>query len=192
LCAQRQDGNWPPAIGDAARGGHWTRRDGVHDPGHQRHGRNLSCDMAARFDALRDDHVHVGRCCPARVLDASHLAKHFYPGGVGPLHIGTRIAPEQAQHRDLLFEADGQEIIHGKVQEQVHPKRAVGELAHPADLVAESWRRAQLRLQDAEAAGVAYGRDEIRPADVGTHGRRDDRVRNAELAAKAGLHREIG
>ena len=112
--------------------------------------------MAARFDTLRDDHVHVGRCRPARILGVSHLAEHCCSGGVGPLDIGTRIAPEQAQHRDLLFEADGEEIIHRKVQEQVHPERAVGELAHPADLVAESWRRAQLRLQDAEAARVAY------------------------------------
>ena len=148
--------------------------------------------MAARFDALRDDHVHVGRCRPARILDVAHLAEHCCSGGVGPLDIRTRIAPEQAQHRDLLFEADGEEIIHRKVQEQVDTERAVGELAHPADLVAESWRCAQLRLQDAEATRVAYRRDEIRPADVGTHGRRDDRVRNAELAAKTGLHREIG
>jgi hypothetical protein len=54
------------------------------------------------------------------------------------------------------------------------------------------WRCAKLRLQHAEAAGVAYGRDEIGPGDVGTHGRRDDRVRNAQLAAQSGLHGEIG
>jgi hypothetical protein len=74
------------------------------------------------------------------------------------------------------------------VEKQVHRERLGGERPHAADFLTDDRRRTKLCLQDAEAAGVAHRRDEIRATQVRSHRRGDDGVFNPQHMAKIGFH----
>lgn len=79
-------------------------------------------------------------------------------------------------------------VLDGEVEDQVHPERLVGKRPHAANLLAEDWRRAELCLQDAEAACVAHRRDEIGAGQIGPHRRGDDRMFDPQHVAERGFH----
>jgi hypothetical protein len=64
----------------------------------------------------------------------------------------------------------------------------VGKLPYPANLLTEERRRAELGLQNAETAGVAHRRNELRAGQVGPHRRGDDWVFDSQLVAERGFH----
>ena len=188
LRPQRQDGNHAAGIGDAAGGDDRPRGDGIHDPRDQGQGGDFSGHVAARLDALRDDDVHAGGRRPSGLRDRADLMEDLHARGVGTPHVRRRIAPEEREDGHALFQADGDLILDGEVEEQVHAERLGGERPHAADLLAEDRRRAELCLQDAEAAGVAHRRDEFGAGQVGPHRRGDDRVFDPQHVAESGFH----
>ncbi len=103
-------------------------------------------------------------------------------------HVRRRITPEEGEDGHPLFQADGDLILDGKVEKQVHPERLGGERPHAADLLAENRRRTKLCLQDAEAASVAHRGDELRAGQVRPHWSGDDRVLDPQQVAETGSH----
>src|SRR5262245_48881203 len=104
------------------------------------------------------------------------------------LHVRRRITPEEGEDGYSFFQADSNLILDGKVEEQVHPERFGGERPHAADLLAKTLRRVELSLQDAEAAGIAHRRDEIRARQVRPHRCRENRMFDAQCVAQRGFH----
>jgi hypothetical protein len=102
--------------------------------------------VAARLDALRDDDVHPRGHRPAGVRDRAHLMEDFHPGRVGAPDVRRRIAPKEREDGHPLVQADGDLVLDGEVEEQIHPERLGGERPHAADLLAEDRRRAELCL----------------------------------------------
>jgi hypothetical protein len=70
----------------------------------------------------------------------------LHAGRVGAPNVRRRIAPEEGENGHPLVQADGDLVLDGKVQEQVHPERLGGERPHAANLLAEDRRRAELCL----------------------------------------------
>jgi hypothetical protein len=53
-------------------------------------------------------------------------------GGMGTLHVRRRIAPEERQDGDALFQANGHMIRDGEVEDEIHTERLVGQFADAA------------------------------------------------------------
>ena len=113
---------------------------------------------------------------PAGICDRADLVENLHARRVGTPRVRRRITPEQGEDGHPLFQADGDLILDGEVEWQIHPERPGGERPHAADLLAENRRRAELCLKNAEAAGVAHRRDEVRAGQVRSHRRGDDGV----------------
>jgi hypothetical protein len=145
--------------------------------------------VAAHLDALRDDDIHARGRRPAGLGDRADLMEDFHARRVRAPHVRRRITPEEGEDGHPLFEADGDVILDGEVEQQVHPERLGGERPHAPDLLAENRRRAKLRLQNAEAAGVAHRGDELRAGQIGSHWRGDDRMLDPEQIAEIGFHK---
>ena len=125
--------------------------------------------MAARLDALGDNHVHAS---PGGLLggdDRAYLMANLTPDSVHTGNVGGRVAPEERHHRHPFFDTDGYPLFAREMQEEVHPKRLVGQLSHAADCLTQQRRRVQLRLHDPQAAPVADGGHQFRATHVGTH-----------------------
>ena len=73
--------------------------------------------MAARLSSLRDDDVHAGGRRPLGVRDGPYLMHDLRAHGMGALHVRCRIAPEERQDRNALFQADGHMVLDGKVED---------------------------------------------------------------------------
>ena len=170
LRAQSQDGNHASAIINPAGRGDWPRGDCVHDSGDQSQGGDFPRHMAARLDTLRDNDVNSGGRRPLGVHDGPHLMEDLRAHGMGALHIRRRIAPEEREDRNPLFQTDGHMVLDGEVEDEIDTERPVGKLADAANDLTKEWRRAKLCLQDAEAARVAHRRDELRTGQVGPIG----------------------
>ena len=107
---------------------------------------------------------------------------------VRTLHIWRRIAPEEGKHGHPLVQADGNLVLDGEVEQQVHPERPGGECPHAADLFAEDRWRAELGLQDAKTAGITHSGDELRARDVRTHWSGNDWVLDSQCMTESGFH----
>src|SRR5262249_41656578 len=98
------------------------------------------------------------------------------------------ITPEEGEDGHPLIQTDVDLIFDGEVEKHVHPERLGGERSHPADLLTKGRRRAKLRLQDAEAASVAYRGDKLRSGEVGSHWSSDDGVLDPQQLAEISSH----
>src|SRR5262245_58681553 len=106
-------------------------------------------------------------------------------------HVRRGVAPEERQDGDALLQTDGNVVLDGEVQDQVHAERPVGQRPDPADFLTEERRGAQLGLQDAEAAGVAHRRDEVRAGQVRSHRRGDDGVLDPQHVTEIRFHEHL-
>src|SRR6516164_8934651 len=70
------------------------------------------------------------------------------------------------------------------MQNEVHAKGPTRERAKMANLLPQHWRRAELRLENAESTRVARGGHELGTSEIGPHGRDHDRSRNPKPFAK--------
>ena len=70
------------------------------------------------------------------------------------------------------------------MQNEVHAKGPTRERAKMANLLPQHWRRAELRLENAESTRVAHGSYEFGTREIGPHGRDHDRSRNPKPFAK--------
>ena len=70
------------------------------------------------------------------------------------------------------------------MQEEVYPKRLVGQLPHAADCLAQQRRRMPLRLHDPQAARVTDGGHQLWATHVGTHGGAEDRKLDIQEVTK--------
>jgi hypothetical protein len=104
--------------------------------------------------------------------------------------LGMKRSTLQEKTRNLPA-PDGHVVLDGEVQDQVHAERPVRQRPDSADFLAKERRRAQLGLQDADAAGVAHRRDEVRPSQVWSHRRSDDGVFNPQHAAEIRSHEHL-
>src|SRR5262245_59611804 len=118
--------------------------------------------MAARLDSLRDDDVHARRRRSLSVGYGPDLMEDLYARGVSARHVRCRITPKQRKDGDALLQTNDHLVVDREVQKQIHTDRLVGQCPNPMDLLAEELRRAELRLQDTEAACVAHRGDQLR------------------------------
>jgi hypothetical protein len=65
-----------------------------------------------------------------------------------------------------------------EMEHKVHAKGPGGKCANVTDLFPEGGRTAKLRLEDAEAARIAYSSDEFRSRKIRSHGGDHDRSVN--------------
>jgi hypothetical protein len=112
----------------------------------------------------------------------------FHSSGVGSRDVGRRIAPEEREDWDALLQTDGYVVLDGEVQDQVHAERPFRQRSDSPNFLTKERRRQQLGLQDAEAAGVAHGGDELRAGQVGPHRRGEDWVFNPQHVTKIRFH----
>jgi hypothetical protein len=61
------------------------------------------------------------------------------------------------------------------MEDKVDAKGSGCQPAKITDLLPERGRRAELRLKDAESAGIAYGGNEFGSREIRSHGSNDDR-----------------
>src|SRR5262249_58274097 len=83
----------------------------VHARWYQGHGRDFSSHMAARLDALGDNHIHPS---PGGLLGGRgrpYLMKNLPTHGVHTVNIGGRVAPEERQHRHSLIDTDSHTLF---------------------------------------------------------------------------------
>jgi hypothetical protein len=126
--------------------------DRVHDPWHQRHGRDFSGHVASRLDALGDNHIHAS---PGGLVGGGgrpYLMAHLPAYSVHTGDVGGRVAPEERHHRHSLFDTDGHCLFAREMEEEVYPKRLVGQLPHTADCLAQQQRWMELSLHDLRSA----------------------------------------
>jgi hypothetical protein len=72
-----------------------------------------------------------------------------------------------------------------KMEDEVHPKGFGCKRAEITNLLLQQERRAQLRLQNPESAGVAYSGYELRSCEIRSHGRDHNRRVDAKPLTKA-------
>jgi hypothetical protein len=82
-------------------------------------------------------------------------------------------------------------VFDREVQEQVHAKRLGGQRPDAADFLTEACRRAELGLQDAEAASIAHGCDEFGAAEIRPHRRCEDWMLDPQRVAQSSFHEHL-
>ena len=135
LRTEGQHGGKGPPVPDATGGDDRHRPHRVHDGGHQRHGGDLTPDVAAGLPALGHDHVDAGVGRSARFLGAADGVQVQRTGSMDALGHSGRVAPERRDDLHALVQACGQQIVDREVQHEVHPEGPVGELPDPTDPV---------------------------------------------------------
>jgi len=123
-----------------------------------------------------------------RVRDGPDLMEDLHACAMGALHVRRRIAPEEREDGNALFQTDRHVVLDGEVEEEIHAERLVGKLTDAANDLTEERRRAKLCLQDAKAARVAHRSDEFRASQVRPHRGGDDRVFDSQHVAERGFH----
>src|SRR5215213_9478112 len=101
--------------------------------------------------------------------------------------VGIAGAGGDEAHALVHHELDDALVAHEQLGD-VHAERLVGEIAHLADLLADSREVARRRLDDAEAAGLRHRRGQLGPGDP-SHRRLHDRVADAQEVADPGRQR---
>ena len=167
--AQRQRGGEPAPVGDATRRYHGHRRHRVRRGGDQHHAADTA-RVPARLVTLGDDDVHAVRRVVARLLDVAAQGHDFHAEPVGLGGDGAGVPEAGDEHRHALLEGDVGPALdlvgellrlfaHGadRREEDVDAEGLVCQVAHPADLFAQVFRRSVGSGDDAEAAGRGNG-----------------------------------
>ena len=186
LGAQREGGEHPPAIHDAA-GGDDGDRNRRGNRRHERHSGQLA-DMSASFRAL--GHHGVG----AEALHAGGQGRgghhgHYLHARVLPhLHIvgGTAGAGGHHFHAQLAHELG--HLARARIHEHdIDADRLARKGAGAGHLLANPFGPGAPAGDDAQAAGFAYGAGQPSVGDAG-HGPLHDGIFNAQKLCDTGLH----
>jgi hypothetical protein len=116
LSAQSQDGHHAAGIANPAGRGNRPWGDRIHDSRDQGQGGDLPRDVAARLSSLRDNDVNAGGRRPLGVRDGPDLMEDLRARGMGARDIRRRIAPEEREDGNALFQTDGQVVLNGGIK----------------------------------------------------------------------------
>jgi hypothetical protein len=145
---------------------------------------NLTGHVASGLGPLRNNHVNPGLLAANGLIHRANLMQHRDARRVRGRHEFRGISPEERQGRNPLVDAYLNAILVREMEDQVHPERSGCKAAKITDLLPQRRRRAELRLEDAEAAGIAHGSDELGSREIGSHGSDDDRGLNPKPLAE--------
>src|SRR5205823_3588620 len=133
LSTQAEGGDQASTVGDASRGQHRDRRDGV-DHGGQKHGQSRCAPyVTAGFDALGDHEVDTGSGGRAGLIDRPDLDRDLYATCMGRANVGCRIAPEENQEWDTHVEACLDGPLRDVFENEVDTKRPCRQRPHSPD-----------------------------------------------------------
>jgi len=182
---QAKCGRETSCVGDAAGGQDQRGCDGIHDARQKNHRGDLTGHVSARLYSLRNDHVHPCLLSVNRRIYRANLMQHSDTRGVGGGYEFRRISPEERQGGNSLLNAHLNARMMREVEDEVHPKGPGRQRAEKAEVLLQQGRRAKLRLENAEPAGVAYGGNELRSRQIGPHRRNHDWSVDPKPLAKA-------
>jgi hypothetical protein len=185
--AERKRGQETASVRKAAGGDH-GHAHGVDDLGHERQRRH-GPDVPARLAARGDDRIGSLLLHAARVQDARHDGDDDDPRPLQPRDDrGPGIATPRRHDGDLELDGDLRARLgeRGAHRRDVHPEGPVGELAGLLDVAAQLLLGTAEGRQNAQPAGLADGRSEVRAARS-LHRPLQDRMANAEQVAEDGV-----
>jgi hypothetical protein len=186
--AEHEHGCKRSAVGDPSGSDDGQLCDRIDDRRDERRGRHVT-GVAACLGALCGDDVDARVGSAPCVFDGAHLADHDRAGVVGLGDERSRVGERVGDHADALVERRVHEPPGvGPLAEQSDPERPVGQLACRPDLLDQPAGVAFGRAADhAETAGHGHRSGERAGRVSPTHRRVEDRVRDAEQVADAGL-----
>ena len=175
--SQGERGHQSTTVGDATGGDNRSGGYCVHHLGHQGHGGDAP-GVTSALGPLGNDDIGAALGDPAGV---THGADHGYDGHAVAVHlfgVGGGVAQAGGEHRHLLLEHDLDHLLLAGPalgEEEIDRKRFVGEVLHPAHLVAQGSRGEHGGADDPETAGVGDGGYQLGHGDA-AHPGLDDGV----------------
>src|SRR5208282_6262593 len=183
---EREGSDKAASIGDPAGCENDRGRNRIDHARDQHNCRDRTGTVAASLYPLRYDDVRSRASGPNGIVHRTHLHDDGNPSLTRGLDEWRRVTPEQRQRPDPLLNADADSVLVRKVQNEVHAEWTARQRAQALDFVPQTRRWAKLRLEDAEAAGVANRCDQLHARQVGSHRGNHDRRLDAEMVAEAG------
>src|SRR2546429_7762543 len=133
LSTQAEGGDQASTVGDASRGQHRDRRDGVDHCGHEHGQSRCAPHVTAGFDALGDHEVDAPGGGRSSLIDRPDLDRDLYTTRMGRANVASRIAPEENQEWDTRVETRLDGAVRDVFENEVDAKRPCGQCSHAPD-----------------------------------------------------------